>query len=267
MAADEPTAKRFSLQRWSKKKLEAARAAPAPAATPPAMSPPPADAGASQPVVAAAAAASTGPAGVAPESDAPALPPVESLTFESDFTAFLQPKVDEVLKRQALKQLFRDPRFNVMDGLDVYIDDYSKPDPISPDIVRQLVQGRYIFDPPATRVNERGEVEDVPPGEAAVARAGDEPPALSADEPAISTEATPGALPENASAGSPDAAPAVTACAQADLAPEGATAPALATLPPQPEQDATAVPPHPHRPAAALATQPGQSDSADSPPP
>ena len=68
------------------------------------------------------------------------LPPVESLTIDSDFTAFLQPKVDETLKRQALKQLFRDPRFNVMDGLDVYIDDYSKPDPIAPEVVRQLVQ-------------------------------------------------------------------------------------------------------------------------------
>ena len=30
-----------------------------------------------------------------------------------------QPKVDETLKRQALKQLFRDPHFNVMDGLDI----------------------------------------------------------------------------------------------------------------------------------------------------
>ena len=54
-----------------------------------------------------------------------------------------------------------------MDGLDVYIDDYGKPDPIAPEIVRQLVQGRYLFDPPRTRVNAEGEVEDVPPDEAA----------------------------------------------------------------------------------------------------
>jgi hypothetical protein len=38
--------------------------------------------------------------------------------------------VDESLRRKALKSLFQDPRFNVMDGLDVYIDDYSKPDPL-----------------------------------------------------------------------------------------------------------------------------------------
>jgi hypothetical protein len=92
-----------------------------------------------------------------------ALPPVESLTFHSDFAAFMQPEVDETLRRTALKKLFNDPRFNVMDGLDTYIDDYSKPDPIAPDIVRTLVQARYIFDPPQTRINELGFAEDVPP--------------------------------------------------------------------------------------------------------
>jgi hypothetical protein len=29
-----------------------------------------------------------------------------------------------------MRKLFSDPRFNVMDGLDIYIDDYSKPDPM-----------------------------------------------------------------------------------------------------------------------------------------
>src|SRR5215211_3651851 len=84
------------------------------------------------------------------------LPPIESLTLDSDFAPFLKPKVDEALKRRAWKQLFRDPHFNVMDGLDVYIDDYSKPDPIAPEIVREMVQARYIFDPPPTRVNAQG---------------------------------------------------------------------------------------------------------------
>jgi hypothetical protein len=57
-------------------------------------------------------------------------PPVESLTPESDFTPFMQADVDPTLRRSALRKLFEDPRFNVMDGLDVYIDDYSKPDPL-----------------------------------------------------------------------------------------------------------------------------------------
>ena len=66
-----------------------------------------------------------------PEEQLPEpLPPVDSLTPESDFTPFMNPEVDAATKRQALKKLFEDPRFNVMDGLDVYIDDYSKPDPL-----------------------------------------------------------------------------------------------------------------------------------------
>ena len=52
-----------------------------------------------------------------------------------------------------------------MDGLDTYIDDYSKPDPIAPDVVARLAQARYIFDPPATRVDESGFVVDVPADE------------------------------------------------------------------------------------------------------
>src|SRR4029077_3412606 len=60
--------------------------------------------------------------------------------FESDFTAFLKPDVDANLKRAALKQLFRDPRFNVMDGLDTYIDDYTKADPIPPEMLAGLLK-------------------------------------------------------------------------------------------------------------------------------
>jgi hypothetical protein len=36
------------------------------------------------------------------------------------------------VKNAALKQLFSDPHFNVMDGLDTYIDDYGIPDPCRP---------------------------------------------------------------------------------------------------------------------------------------
>ena len=39
-----------------------------------------------------------------------------------------------------MKKLFADPHFNVMDGLDTYIDDYGKPDPIPQSMLRQLDQ-------------------------------------------------------------------------------------------------------------------------------
>lgn len=76
----------------------------------------------------------------------PPLPPLEKLTLESDYSGFFHPKVDENLRRAALKRLFSDPRFNVMDGLDVYIDDYSKPSPIPPEMLAALKQARDILD-------------------------------------------------------------------------------------------------------------------------
>ena len=99
------------------------------------------------------------------------LPPIDSLTRDSDFTPFMRPDVAPELRSAALRKLFADPHFNVMDGLDVYIDDYSKPDPIAPDIVKTLNHARYIFAPPQTRVNAQGVVEEVPPAETLLAEA------------------------------------------------------------------------------------------------
>jgi Protein of unknown function (DUF3306) len=70
------------------------------------------------------------------------LPPLDSLTFESDFKAFMQAKIEESVKRAALKKLFSDPRFNVMDGLDTYIDDYTKSDTIPPEMLARLERAR-----------------------------------------------------------------------------------------------------------------------------
>lgn len=68
------------------------------------------------------------------------LPPIESLTPDSDFSPFMKPEVDASLKRQALKTLFQDPRFNVMDGLDVYIADYSVADPLPEGWLEKMTQ-------------------------------------------------------------------------------------------------------------------------------
>ena len=173
------------LQRWSQRKHEAARlkeksaekagegsAEKSADKSAEKFSAPPSSGVAAAAPLAPATAARTAPDAAPGHNDS--LPPVESLTIDSDFSPFLQPKVDDALKRQALKQLFRDPHFNVMDGLDIYIGDYSQPDPIAPDIVRQMVQGRYIFDPPPTRINAQGFVEDIPADEQ-VALEGDTP--------------------------------------------------------------------------------------------
>jgi len=195
MTADDDLPAGFSLKRWSRRKLEAARAAPASPRLP--AAPQPASPAPSPITDATPVSAGQDPApGAAPTP----LPPVDSLHFDSDFTPFLQPKVDEAVKRQALKKLFQDPRFNVMDRLDVYIDDYSLPDPIAPDMVRQLLQAHSFFTAPKTRVNEQGFVEDVPADEPAA------PPAASAlPEPDVA--APPAPIPEAGAAAERSTAP------------------------------------------------------------
>src|SRR5436309_2395991 len=79
------------------------------------------------------------------EEKAPELPPLDSLNFDSDFKAFMHSKVEEGVKRAALKKLFADPRFNVMDGLDTYIDDYSKADPIPEEMLARLEHARQTL--------------------------------------------------------------------------------------------------------------------------
>ena len=75
----------------------------------------------------------------------PELPPLDKLTIESDYRGFFHPKVSEDMRRAALKKLFSDPHFNVMDGLDVYIDDYSKSEPIPAAMLASLKQAQNIL--------------------------------------------------------------------------------------------------------------------------
>ncbi len=98
----------------------------------------------SAPGVAAATApgAGEGAAAAVPPAVEVQLPAVEALTLDSDFTAFLKDEVGEALRRKALHKLFSDPHFNRMDGLDIYIDDYSQPDPIPPDVLARLKHAR-----------------------------------------------------------------------------------------------------------------------------
>jgi hypothetical protein len=185
MIDDDKSPAGFSLRRWSARKRAAVGAAGVTPATTPASAAP--SVTATVPATATASAAPGPPADGGEGRALPTvLPPVETLTPSSDFTPFMQPDVDPALRQAALHKLFADPQFNVMDGLDVYIDDYSKPDPISPEMVRALHHARYIFSPPPTRMNEAGYVEDVPEDErepAAGAAAG-APMEVAAPDPA-----------------------------------------------------------------------------------
>jgi hypothetical protein len=97
------------LTRWSRLKRESARAAEAPKPAPGAAEAPP-----------------------------PELPPLDKLGPDSDFSAFMDRRVDDGLRRLALKKLFGDARLNAADGLDVFSEDYSLLEDLPQEMVAKL---------------------------------------------------------------------------------------------------------------------------------
>ncbi|MEO7158986.1 MAG: DUF3306 domain-containing protein [Polaromonas sp.] len=137
------------LGRWARRKTDAlqGRALEEPAAP---VKPGPVGglAAAQLPADAAPAdAPAPGPEAAAPEKVL-SLDDVRQLTQDSDFTPFMARNVGPEVRNAAMKKLFADPHYNVMDGLDIYIDDYSKSDPIPEAMLRQMMGSKLlkIFD-------------------------------------------------------------------------------------------------------------------------
>ena len=74
----------------------------------------------------------------------PTMQDVHQLTAESDFSPFVAKNVSSEVRNSAMKKLFTDPHYNVMDRLDIYIDDYSQPDPIPHAMLRQMVSAKFL---------------------------------------------------------------------------------------------------------------------------
>ena len=72
---------------------------------------------------------------------------VAQLTHDSDYSAFMAQGVDESVKQSAMKKLFTNPHFNIMDGLDIYIEDYNTFEPISPALLASLSHAKALLDP------------------------------------------------------------------------------------------------------------------------
>jgi hypothetical protein len=87
---------------------------------------------------------SESPTDARPAEPLPTMADVAGLTRTSDYSRFVAPGVDEGVKRAAMKALFSDPHFNVMDGLDVYIEDYGAPNPIPPSMLRRMAQAQAL---------------------------------------------------------------------------------------------------------------------------
>lgn len=104
-----------------------------------------ADAAAEKPVAEVAPAVQPEP--VAEHAPPPTLEDVAQLTPDADFKPFVARGVDEDIRRAAMKKLFTDPHFNVMDGLDIYIDDYNKFEPIPAAMLAALNHARPLLNP------------------------------------------------------------------------------------------------------------------------
>ena len=90
----------------------------------------------------------------AEEKPAPVLPPVEKLTPESDFAAFMHPKVEDALRRVALKKLFSDPHFNVADPFEAYSGDWTGGEPIPQEMLATLNQAQQLLFSDKKKENE-----------------------------------------------------------------------------------------------------------------
>ncbi|TSE25247.1 hypothetical protein Tsedi_01494 [Tepidimonas sediminis] len=203
------------LSRWSRRKALARAGAPLPPQEPPAPAPggPAAPAGPAATAQDLPPSAPAEPTRVAAETaePLPTLEDVQRLTPDADFRPFVRPQVPPEVRNAALRKLFSDPHFNQMDGLDVYIDDYSKPDPLPAELARRMVAAQFmrLFDEPrqdeagaCARTRADATVSGTPPAAsapapapaAAAAEAAPLPPAGAADTTARDAAASP--LPE-----------------------------------------------------------------------
>ncbi len=80
----------------------------------------------------------------APPEPVPTLEDVERLTPASDFQNYMRQGVPGEVRNAAMKKLFTDPHFNVMDGLDIYIGDYNTPDPLPAGMLQKMVGAELL---------------------------------------------------------------------------------------------------------------------------
>jgi len=151
------------------------------------------------------------------------------LTRDADFKPFIGRQVPAEVRNAAMKKLFTDPHYNVMDGLDIYIDDYSQPSPLSTAMMAKMVGAQFL-----KLVDDPNEAK---PAAVAVA------PASDAAAQAAPTDSDAPAQP-----------PADTTGAESEAAPDTPTG--AATAPAQPEH---------HDDHADLQLQPDHAPERESP--
>lgn len=217
------------FSRWSRRKAQV-RTGQAPAAEPAAQPTAPKPAPSPTAPVARTGGATAAPpsapapnAKTAPAANAAEPPPaltlddVARLTRDADFSPFVGRQVPAQVRNAAMKKLFTDPHYNVMDGLDIYIDDYSKPSPLSAAMMAKMVGAQFL-----KLVDDSNEVK---------------PAAAPATPPTAEAEAAPEPAPAQAQTQTEADPAAVAPSAQADTAPDTPTSATTAPAQPKAQDD------------------------------
>jgi len=153
------------LSRWSRRKAQGrtgVEVEPAPPANP---DPLPATASSAAPVAAPESPPTTS-GGAEPPPPLPTMDDVAALTRESDYARFVMPGVGDDVKSAAMKKLFSDPHFNVMDGLDTYIGDYTQADPMPEGMLAKL---KNVYETLTTEADKAAPAEEVADAQPAAA--------------------------------------------------------------------------------------------------
>ena len=150
-----------------------------------------------------------------PAKPLPSLDDANALTPNSDFQPFMRPGVTADVRNVAMKKLFTDPHFNVMDGLDIYIGDYNTPDPMPAGMLQKMVGAQLLglFDKPDEAVAKTAATaESARPAVSPAADLGGNPeqsPASLEGSPVVAQ--SPPSLPDLAGSASPVLLPHVNA--------------------------------------------------------
>jgi Protein of unknown function (DUF3306) len=78
------------------------------------------------------------------EKPLPPLQPLAELNPDSDFTPFMNPKVDPGTRRDALKKLFTDAHYNIPDPFEAYSEDYTQSEPIPLEMLKAINRVRDV---------------------------------------------------------------------------------------------------------------------------
>ena len=132
------------FSRWSRRKQGLETQEPIPAQPAPSVAPSAQEVTAPGGLVDVAASKQAKSAESEPQQPLPTMADVENLTPSSEYQGFMRQGVPGEVRNAAMKKLFTDPHFNVMDGLDIYIGDYNTPDPLPAGMLEKMVGAQLL---------------------------------------------------------------------------------------------------------------------------